>query len=95
MLTIFSAMSFVGKLLTWVFGLFGVKQPAEVQEGEKVGAQSVQVESLENQNVQLENAAVASGAIDVQRVRDDPASEHVTLDPTAPVNNLPGETFRD
>lgn len=95
MLTILSAIPVVGKLIVWILGLFGVKQPAEVQEGEKVGAQGVQVESLESQNAQLENAAAASGAADVQRVRGDPASEHVTLDPTASVNNLPGEAFRD
>lgn len=77
-----------GGLIRWWQG----RGPSTAQQ---LGAANEDVKQEGAALESIETTAAASAAADVQRVRDDPASEQVTADPAAPVNNLPGEVFRD
>ena len=84
----------IASVISFFAGLLGLI-PKGPSTQEQLGAAHEDIKALEEQNVQLEKGAAADSAATVASVLRDPGANRVTTDPTAPVNNLPGETFRD
>jgi hypothetical protein len=88
----------IGKFALWIAGLLGhapPQQPAAVVEGQNLGKANEDVAGLEQENAELKRAAATRASVDADVVRTDPHANDVVTDRAAPINNLPGEVFRD
>ena len=82
-------------LFTWLWGLLHQKPPIAEKDAKDLGAASQSIASLEAENEELKAAAAARADAAAAGLRSDPSAEVVESAPGAPVNNIPGEVFRD
>ena len=92
-------MSFISWLIQFVLKGFGLGQkPTDTTVKDLSASNATAQTNLQTEaaaNDQLVQAAQARSAADAERVRNDPHSADVTIDPTAAVNLSPDAHLRD